>query len=136
MYVIKRNGEREQFAINKVINRIVNFDYANGMETKIVLNLNNRIYSGISTKAIDDLLAEISIKMANSHSSYGRLASNLLLNNIYKSVEKSFTKTMQKIKETKNDLLKASTIADDVYRIIQSNSELFDTEIEQENDLK
>lgn len=144
MFVTKRNGEQQPFNINKIINRITRYDYGPGMETKIVLNLNNRVYSGIPTGQIDSLIAEIAMTMSNVHSDYGRLASNILLNNLYKRVpEADFSKAMRRLYETRNDPTDpsgqsktSSFLADDVYEIIQANSELLDAAVDHENDLK
>lgn len=135
MYVIKRNGQQEQFMINKIINRIARFNC--NLETDIVLNLNNRVHSGISTAQIDDLIAEIAIKMANKHPNYAKFASYILINNIYKEVPKCFSDAMKILYESKNNSIDRTIfLADDVYEIIQMNKELFDSEIDHENDLK
>lgn len=143
MFVIKRNGEQQPFNINKIINRITRYNYAPGMETKIVLNLNNRVYSGIPTSQIDVLIAEIALTMSNVHRNYGRLASNILLNNIYKRVEPGFSEAMRRLYEARNGpadqsgQFKASSFpADDVYEIIQANRELLDAAVDHANDLK
>ena len=144
MFVTKRNGEQQPFNINKIINRIMRYNYAPGMETQIILNLNNRVYSGISTAQIDSQIAEIAMMMSNVHFSYGRLAANVLLNNIYKRVEKRFSNAMRKLYEARSELdltkqngpFKAVLLADDVYEIIQTNSELLDAAVNHENDLK
>lgn len=131
MLVTKRNGKQEPFMFNKIVDRIVRYNYGSNIETEIVLNLNNRIYSGILTSEIDKLIAEIAIKMSNIHPNYARLASNIALNNIYKQVDKSFSETMRKIYA-----MKASLLADKVYEIICKYKEVFDSEIEHANDLR
>lgn len=140
MNVIKRSGKQEPFNINKIINRITRYNHAPGMETQIVLNLNNRVYSGIPTTQIDRLIAEVAMTMSNLHFDYDRLAANVLLNNIYKTVEESFSQAMRRLYEaqTANQgvQLQAVHLADDVYEIIQANKELLDAAIDHENDLR
>ena len=131
MLVTKRNGKQEPFMFNKIVDRIVRYNYGSNIETEIVLNLNNRIYSGILTSEIDKLIAEIAIKMSNIHPNYARLASNIALNNIYKQVDKSFSETMRKIYA-----MKASLLADKVYEIICKYKEVLDSEIDHANDLR
>ena len=142
MFVTKRNGQQEPFNINKIINRITQFNYGPGMETQIVLNLNNRVYSGIPTAQVDNLIAETAMTMSNVHLNYGRLAANILLNNIYKRVEESFSQTMRRLYEARNDSAEnggrfnATLLADDVYEIVQTNGKLLDATIDHANDLK
>lgn len=133
MNVIKRSGKQEPFNINKIINRITRYNYAPGIETQIVLNLNNRVYSGIPTAQIDHLVAEVAMTMSNVHFDYGRLAANISLNNIYKAVEESFSQAMRRLYERKTQ---GVSLADDVYEIIQTNKELLDAEIDHDNDLR
>ena len=65
--------------------------------TNLVIKVIDQLYDGISTSRIDELTAEQSASMSTIHPDYGSLASALVISNLHKKTDNSFSKTMIKI---------------------------------------
>ena len=102
MRVTKRNGELEEIAFDKILNRIKKL----GQEANIHINYQqlamkviDQLYDTISTTKIDDLAAEQCAAMSTLHPDYGTLAGRIVVSNHQKNTDESFSKTMNKLYE-------------------------------------
>jgi ribonucleoside-diphosphate reductase alpha chain len=90
LFVLKRNGERENISFDKVLRRIHNLCKDETM-TKLSINgtlvaqkVCSQIYPGVTTKMLDELAAQICTSMMTLHSDYGLLASRIIVSNHHK----------------------------------------------------
>ena len=100
LYVIKRNGEKEEVSFDKVKNRIKFL--ANRIEPKL-LKVNclelaqkvcTRIYNNVKTSVLDELASELSATSITKDPEYGVLASRLVISNHQKNTSPSFSETI------------------------------------------
>jgi len=134
MYVLKRDGRREPVQFDKITARIKKLCY--GLHdavdpTKVAMRVIEGVYDGVTTTELDNLAAEVSATNAVTHPDYAQLASRIAVSNLHKATKKSFTETMQDLHEYVDPVTgeNASLIAEDVWEIIQKNSELLDSSI-------
>ncbi|MGB0916047.1 MAG: ribonucleoside-diphosphate reductase subunit alpha [Flavobacteriales bacterium] len=134
MYVLKRDGRKETIKFDKVTARIQKLCY--GLDPivdsiPVAMKVIEGIYEGVTTQQLDELAAETAASFTVRHPDYALLASRIAVSNLHKSTIKSFSKTMKKLYEYIDPKTGegASLIADDVYKIIDENSELLDSTI-------
>jgi len=97
MRVLKRNGELETIAFDKILNRIRKL----GQEVQIQINYTqlamkviDQLYDQIPTGKIDELAAEQCAAMATLHPDYGILASRIIVSNHQKNTSPNFCEVM------------------------------------------
>ena len=134
MYVMKRDGRREPVQFDKITARIKKLCY--GLHTavdptKVAMRVIEGVYDGVTTTELDNLAAEVAATNAVTHPDYAQLASRIAVSNLHKATKKSFTETMEDLHNYVDPVTgeNASLIADDVWEIIQKNSELLDSSI-------
>jgi ribonucleoside-diphosphate reductase alpha chain len=131
---LKRDGRREPVQFDKITARIKKLCY--GLHdavdpTKVAMRVIEGVYDGVTTTELDNLAAEVAATNAVTHPDYAQLASRIAVSNLHKATKKSFTETMQDLHEYVDPITgeNASLIAEDVWEIIQKNSELLDSSI-------
>src|ERR1019366_1126668 len=98
MYVIKRNGKQESVKFDKITARIQKLAY--GLEpthvdpVQVAMKVIEGLYDGVTTSELDNLAAEIAASLTTTHPDYALLASRIVVSNLHKNTEKSFSKTM------------------------------------------
>ncbi|KAL7298104.1 hypothetical protein TKK_0009109 [Trichogramma kaykai] len=98
MYVIKRNGNKEEIHFDKITSRIQKLCY--GLETDyvdptaITLRVINGLYSGVTTVELDNLAAETAATMTTKHADYAILAARIAISNLHKETKKCFSDVM------------------------------------------
>ncbi|MBD78968.1 MAG: ribonucleoside-diphosphate reductase subunit alpha [Crocinitomicaceae bacterium] len=134
MFVLKRDGRQESVMFDKITARIKKLCYGLSEHVdpqKISMKVIEGLYDGVTTAALDNLAAEQSASMTVLHPDYALLASRIVVSNLHKSTEKSFSATMKALYEYIDPKTgeNASLLADDVYNIIQENAEQLDSYI-------
>lgn len=131
MRVQKRNGDLEEVSFDKVLNRLsklskdISVDYF-----EVAKKVCNRIYDGVNTNELDDLAANICSSMIVDNPDYDRLASRVSISNHHKKTLDKFSDTIERLFKYK----KTKLISDDVYNVVQRNSEILDSRIQYERD--
>jgi ribonucleoside-diphosphate reductase alpha chain len=103
MHVIKRNGDREIVAFDKILARLKTL----GAQAKItavnyttlVIKIIDQLYDGIPTTKIDELTAQQCAMMSVQHPDYGTLASYIIISNAHKNIPDGFYDAMQVLYE-------------------------------------
>ena len=105
MRVTKRNGELEDIAFDKILNRIKKI----GTEAKIQINypslamkVIDQIYDKIPTSKIDELAAEQCASMSTNNIDFSILASRIIISNHHKNTSNSFIDVMKQLFEFKD----------------------------------
>ncbi len=134
MYVIKRDGRKEQVKFDKITARIKKLCYglhASVDPLKIAMKVIEGVFDGVTTSQLDNLAAEVAATNAVTHPDYALLASRIAVSNLHKGTKKSFSETMKELHayvDPKNGD-RAALIADDVHEIIQENADFLDSNI-------
>jgi ribonucleoside-diphosphate reductase alpha subunit len=103
MRVIKRNGEHEVIAFDKILARIRNVGQQAGIAavnyTALAIKVIDQLYDGIPTAKIDELTAEQCATMATQHPDYGTLAGYIIVSNHHKTTPSTFYEAMRELHE-------------------------------------
>ena len=103
MYVLKRNGEREIVAFDKILARLKMLGQEAGITgvnyTTLVIKIIDQLYDGIPTTKIDELTAQQCAMMAVQHPDYGTLGSYIIISNAHKNIPGGFYGAMRALYE-------------------------------------
>ena len=135
MQVVKRSGKREDVSFDKITARVKKLCYGLAeayvspieIAKKVILGL----YDGVTTTELDNLAAETSASMAALHPDYALLAARIAVSNLHKNTSKSFSKTMKELYNYIDPKTgdKAGLISDEIFKVIQDNSDRIDSAI-------
>ena len=99
--VSKRNGTTEIVSFDKILNRVKRLGN-NELEvnyTELAKKIIDRLYDGIPTTKIDELLAQQCASLCTTHYDYGTLASRVIISNHKKNTSDSFYDVMKQLYE-------------------------------------
>ena len=98
MRVLKRNGELEEIAFDKILTRIKKLGQEVGINInyqQLVMKVIDQLYDKISTTKIDELAAEQCASLSTLHPDYGTLAARIIVSNHQKNTHESFSQVME-----------------------------------------
>jgi len=134
MYVIKRDGRKEQIMFDKITARVRKLCY--GLNElvdplKVTMRVIEGLYDGVTTSELDNLAAEIAATMTTAHPDYARLAARISVSNLHKNTKKTFSEVMHDLYTYLNPRTgkAASLLADDVYKVIMEHKDTLDSTI-------
>lgn len=111
MFVLKRDGRKEQVYFDKITSRIIKLCYGLNMEyidaTEITKKVINGLYSGVTTIELDNLAAETAASMTTKHPDYTLLAARISVSNLHKQTKKSFSDVIEDLYNAHNPKTKA-----------------------------
>jgi ribonucleoside-diphosphate reductase alpha chain len=114
MYVLKRNGDREIVAFDKILARLKTLGHQSSITgvnyTTLVIKIIDQLYDGIPTSKIDELTAQQCAMMAVQHPDYGTLASYIIISNAHKNIPSGFYAAMRQLYEYRDSHDKHSPI--------------------------
>ena len=103
MHVLKRNGDREIVAFDKILARLKTLGKEAGITgvnyTTLVIKIIDQLYDNIPTTKIDELTAQQCAMMAVQHPDYGTLASYIIISNAHKNIPCGFYAAMRALYE-------------------------------------
>ncbi len=134
MYVVKRDGRKEQIMFDKITARVRKLCY--GLNElvdplKVTMRVIEGLYDGVTTSELDNLAAEIAATMTTAHPDYARLAARISVSNLHKNTKKTFSEVMHDLYTYVNPRTgkDAPLLADDVYKVIIEHKETLDSTI-------
>ncbi|MFH6768412.1 ribonucleoside-diphosphate reductase subunit alpha [Gaetbulibacter aquiaggeris] len=134
MYVVKRDGRKEQIMFDKITARVRKLCY--GLNElvdplKVTMRVIEGLYDGVTTSELDNLAAEIAATMTTAHPDYARLAARISVSNLHKNTKKTFSEVMHDLYTYVNPRTgkDAPLLADDVYKVIMKNKDTLDSTI-------
>ena len=130
MTVVKRNGELEDVAFDKILNRIRRIGTEVGIQinyTSLAMKVIDQLYNKITTTQLDELTAEQCAALSATHPDYYTLAGRIIISNNHKNTEGSFTNVM-------NQFYDANMISSDTWESIRKNSEELEKIIDYQRD--
>lgn len=142
MYVVKRDGRKENVKFDKVVARIKKQTYGLNSDFieihEIAKKVIDGMYDGISTRELDNLASETAASMISVHPDYSLLASRMAITSLYKepTVKKKFSESIEQLYKYSHVKtgLSAGLINDEVYKFIMANKEVLDGEIVTDRD--
>ena len=127
MYVIKRNGNKQEVSFDKILRRIKTLgksaNLSNINYSSLCLKVIDQLYDGIPTAKLDELAAEQCASMNTTHYDYGSLASQISISNLHKKTNSSFFSVAKNLFE--NDLLSSS-----VWEVINEHKDIINDTID------
>lgn len=135
MYVIKRNGRKEEVHFDKITSRMkllmfgLNDDFV--IPIAITLKVINGLYSGVTTVELDNLAAETAATMTTDHPDYAVLAARIAISNLHKETKKQFSEVMTDLYNCRQKYTNVHTpmIAKIYYDIIMKHAEQLDSAV-------
>jgi hypothetical protein len=142
MYVLKRDGRKEDVKFDKITARInklcygLNADYVDPI--KISQKVVAGVYPGVTTSELDELAAETAAYCATQHPDFSKLAARISISNLHKNTNKLFSDNIELFYHNKHEKngMDAPLIADDVYEIIMKNKDVFNSAIIHDRDFE
>lgn len=134
MYVVKRDGRKEQVMFDKITARVRKLCY--GLNElvdplKVTMRVIEGLYDGVTTSELDNLAAEIAATMTTAHPDYARLAARISVSNLHKNTKKTFSEVMHDLYTYVNPRTgkDAPLLSDEVYKVIMENKDVLDSTI-------
>ena len=134
MFVIKRDGRKEQIMFDKITARVRKLCY--GLNElvdplKVAMRVIEGLYDGVTTSELDNLAAEIAATMTTAHPDYARLAARISVSNLHKNTKKTFSEVMEDLYTYVNPRTgkDAPLLSDEVYKVIKENKDVLDSTI-------
>jgi ribonucleoside-diphosphate reductase alpha chain len=137
MYVVKRDGRKEEVSFDKVLERIKrSSDNLTVNPTAIAQKILAQIYDGVKTTELDELTSQLSANLATVHPDYGTLAARITVSNHHKNTDSSFCSVMntlgnQKMPKTGEPM---SYISEELLELIKTHGPEIDAYIQHDRD--
>ena len=134
MYVIKRDGRKEEIMFDKITARVRKLCY--GLNElvdplKVAMRVIDGLYDGVTTSELDNLASEVSATMTTAHPDYAKLAARISVSNLHKSTKKTFSEVMHDLYTYVNPRTgkDAPLLSEEVYKVIMDNKDKLDSTI-------
>lgn len=105
MRVTKRDGELEEIAFDKILNRIRKLGHEANIQINyqsLTMKVIDQLYDKISTTKIDELASEQCASLSTLNPDYGTLAARIVVSNHHKNTDTNFMDAMKKLYEFKD----------------------------------
>ena len=140
MYVIKRNGERQEVRFDAILDRITAL--ADGLDKNFIdpAEITKKVADGleenITTVSLDDLAARVCASMVTIHPDFAILAARIAISNLHKETDPSFTETIKKLHAyvEPNTGLHSPFVSDELLEIVKLHGEEIDSKIDHNKD--
>lgn len=140
MYVLKRDGRKENVHFDKITSRIAKLCYgldpvhvdATTISQKVVPGL----YPGVTTIELDELAAQTAASCATRHPDFSTLAARISVSNLHKQTSKSFVEVVEKLHKHVHPQTgeKSPLVNDLLYEIVMENKERLSSAIVYDRD--
>ena len=138
MRVTKRNGELQEVAFDKILERVKKLGQEAGIQIKyssLVMKVIDQLYDTIPTAKIDELAAEQCASLSTNHIDYGTLASRIIISNHQKNTESSFLKVVNDLYNFTNiHGENKSLVSDELFEFVSKFSDKIEEMIDNERD--
>jgi len=128
MYVVKRNGKKEDMQFDKITKRVSNL--CNGLDMKyidpaaVTLKVMRGIHPGISTVQLDDLAAETAAFMSTHHFHYSTLAARICASNLHKETNDCYLNLITDMRNYKHPKTgeSAPLVSQEVFEVVSKHA--------------
>jgi ribonucleoside-diphosphate reductase subunit M1 len=140
MYVLKRDGRRENVHFDKITSRIAKLCYgldpvhvdAAIISQKVVPGL----YPGVTTVELDELAAQTAASCATRHPDFSTLAARISVSNLHKQTSKSFVEVVEVLYAHVHPITNEASplVSEKLYKIVMANKERLSSAIVYDRD--
>ena len=138
MCVIKRSGNKETIAFDKILNRLRKLGTEAGLTinyTNLAIKVIDQLHEDIATSQIDELAAQQCASMITVHPDYGILAGRIVVSNHQKNTFSSFKDAMHQLYTFRDIHGKASAlISKSLWEVADTNAEAIEARINYDRD--
>jgi ribonucleoside-diphosphate reductase alpha subunit len=137
MYVIKRDGKKQEMLFDNITKRNKKLsDDLNIDTTSLSMSVIKGLKSGMTTREIDFLSCENAIYKSTYEPDHAILASRIAVNDLHKTTPKTFRECIDKLYNNINKINNQSNplIDENVYKFAIDNIETIEQNIKHEND--
>lgn len=139
MRVKKRNGEFQEIAFDKILNRVKNLaNEANitGMNfSALVMKVIDQLYDNIETTKIDELTAEQCASLVAQHPDFGILAGRVVISNHHKNTKTSFSEIVANLYNATDIHGNHLPLIDlNIHNLIQKHKQIYDDMVDYNRD--
>lgn len=138
MRVKKRNGDLEDIAFDKILNRIRKLGHEANIQINypsLTMKVIEQLYDKIETTKIDELAAEQCTSLSTQHPDYGTLAGRIIVSNHQKNTDPCFSNVMKNLYEFKNiHGVNKPLISEQFWCFLQKHSDELDYMIKHDRD--
>ena len=139
MYVVKRDGTKEEVAFDKITRRIrslcdgLNPDYVDPV--KVTQKVVEGVYSGVTTSDLDVLAAETCAYMSQFHPDFSTLAARLAVSNLHKNTSEDFSEVIGTLYNATDRAGRlAPLVSDEMVKIVEKYADVINASIDYERD--
>jgi ribonucleoside-diphosphate reductase subunit M1 len=124
MYVIKRDGKKENVHFDKITSRInklcYGLDPAHVDATIISQKVVPGLYPGVTTIELDELAAQTAASLATKHPDFSTLAARISVSNLHKQTSKVFSDVIEILRNNVHPKtgVAAPLISEELYNIV------------------
>lgn len=142
LYVVKRDGRKEDVHFDKITSRIKKLCYNLNMDfiqpENITMKVINGLYSGVTTMELDNLAAETAATMTTKHPDYAILAARIAVSNMHKETQKVFSDVIESLHKYVNPHTKKHSpmVSPEIFEIVKENKERLNSAIIHDRDYK
>ena len=138
MRVTKRNGQLEDIAFDKILNRIKKLGQEAGIHinySSLAMKVIDQLFDKIETTKIDELAAEQCASLSTQHPDYGTLASRIVVSNHQKNTDPLFSNVMMTLYMFENIQKKnVPLVSQKLWDFVNINSEKLNEMIDHNRD--
>lgn len=139
MFIIKRDGRKEQVKLEKINKRILNIskDLKHVEAVEVAQKVIAGLYDGVTSRELDKLAVETAAGLATKHPEYDVLASRLSISSLHKDTPSSFWECVQKLHgNTDVHGSKKPLVSDVFFNTVKKHHKVIDSQINHKNDFK
>ena len=141
LYVIKRNGEKQDVSFDKVLQRLCNLCKDHRLKqlqidgTLVAQKVCAQIYPGVTTIELDDLASQLCSSMCTIDPEYGDLAKRIAISNHHKNTKESVLDVIETLYTCRSVRGEPSPlVSDELYSIVREQHELIQKQFDFERD--
>ncbi|KAI8361727.1 ribonucleotide reductase [Blakeslea trispora] len=140
MYVIKRDGSKEDVHFDKITSRISKLCYGLNEDfvipDQIAQKVVSGVYQGITTVELDNLAAETAAYMTTNHPDFAILAARIVISNLQKETDDKFSQVISRLYNHVHPKLNEPNplISKELYDVVMAHADTIDAAIQPERD--
>lgn len=141
LYVIKRDGEKQDVSFDKVLQRICNLCKEQKLKplqidgTVVAQKVCAQIYPGVTTMELDNLAAQLCSSLCTIDPEYGDLAKRIAISNHHKNTKESFLEVAEILFTCRSVRGEHSPlISEELYNIVKENHQLIQDQFDFQRD--
>lgn len=140
MFVLKRDGRKENVLFDKITARIAKLCYGLNRDfvdpVVVAIKVIGGVYPGVRTCELDSLAAETAAALTSKHHDYATLAARIAISNLHKETKKNFSEVMSDLYLYVDPRTgkKAALLSEETWAVVNAYRERLDSVIIYERD--